>query len=120
MFECDLPFKGQWLLYVPSVLTFKILRSYIPCSRQPAVPPSQYAIKERKQQQQRRFVQLPLSSEIVQTTGTLLTTNRDLTRGGGARGAAGKGAEKQNFKLKKIISTQYLFIIERNGKKFHK
>ena len=28
-YECDLPFNGQWLLYVQSVLTLKFLPSYI-------------------------------------------------------------------------------------------
>jgi hypothetical protein len=63
LFECDLHFKVQWLLYLPSVLTFKILRCYVPCFRQPAVPRLQCAMKTRRQQQ-RRSVQLPMSSEI--------------------------------------------------------
>jgi len=45
LFECHLPFKGQWLLYIPSVLTFKILRSYNPCFRQPDATRLQDAVK---------------------------------------------------------------------------
>ena len=51
--------------------------------------------------------------KLLQNTGTLLTAKSDVTRGGGASGAAAKGAEKGDFKFKgKIISAQNLLIIE--------
>jgi len=42
--------------------------------------------------------------KLLQNTGTLITAQRDVTRGEGASGAATKDAEKRNFKFKgKII-----------------
>ena len=44
LLECNLPFKDKWLLYVPSILTFQIIRSYIPCFQQPEAPRLQCAV----------------------------------------------------------------------------
>ena len=45
LYECDLHFKSQWLLYVPSVLKLKFLPFYIPCFQQPDVQRLQSAVK---------------------------------------------------------------------------
>ena len=48
LFKFYLPFKGQLLLYVPSVITFKILRFFIPCFRQSDSPGVQWAVKRER------------------------------------------------------------------------
>jgi len=58
LFECDLPFKCHLLLYERSLSTIKILRSSVPYFRQLLTACS--AQWKRRQQQQRRSVQLQM------------------------------------------------------------
>jgi hypothetical protein len=100
LFKCDLPFKGQWLLYVPSVSTLKILFSYITSFRQPDAPRLQCAVKTETAATASVSTTANFQVKLLQNTGTLLTTHRDVTRGGGASGAAAKVVKKWNFKVK--------------------
>jgi hypothetical protein len=101
LFECDVPFKGQWLLYVPPVVTirtasFNIQNSAFLYSLFSTAICSTLAVRSKNGDRNSSVGPYSCQCQVklLQNSSNLLTTQRVFKRGGGWSGEAAIVAEK--------------------------